>query len=34
MDETRCEEQFQRTVKRAPDGRYTVTLPKHEGGLE
>lgn len=34
VDETRCEEQYQRTVKRAPDGRYTVTLPKHEGGLE
>ncbi|XP_039441435.1 uncharacterized protein LOC120422127 [Culex pipiens pallens] len=34
VDEARCEEQYQHTVKRAPDGRYTVTLPKHEGGLE
>ncbi|XP_062703568.1 uncharacterized protein LOC134286023 [Aedes albopictus] len=29
-EETRCEEQFVRTVRREADGRYTVTLPKDE----
>lgn len=28
-DETRCEEQFERTFQRNSDGRYVVTLPKN-----
>ncbi|XP_055591255.1 uncharacterized protein LOC129743295 [Uranotaenia lowii] len=29
-NESRCEEQFVRTVRRGADGRYTVTLPKDD----
>ncbi|XP_065089066.1 uncharacterized protein LOC135710421 [Ochlerotatus camptorhynchus] len=32
-DETRCEEQFERTVERNSDGRYSVTLPKNDNVL-
>ncbi|XP_065082558.1 uncharacterized protein LOC135704945 [Ochlerotatus camptorhynchus] len=32
-DETRCEEQFERTVERNSEGRYTVTLPKNDNVL-
>ncbi|XP_038106691.1 uncharacterized protein LOC119766301 [Culex quinquefasciatus] len=31
--ETRCEELYSRTVKRGPDGRYTVSYPKDEDAL-
>lgn len=32
-EELRCEELYERTVQRGPDGRFTVTLPKHIDGL-
>ncbi|XP_062542421.1 uncharacterized protein LOC134210387 [Armigeres subalbatus] len=34
QEEKRCEELFQNTVQRNPDGRYTVTLPKEEGAIQ
>ncbi|XP_055543376.1 uncharacterized protein LOC129728925 [Wyeomyia smithii] len=33
LEEKRCEELFSQTVKRNPDGRYTVSLPKDEAIL-
>ncbi|XP_065082123.1 uncharacterized protein LOC135704593 [Ochlerotatus camptorhynchus] len=32
-EEARCEEIYVQTVKRATDGRYTVSLPKREGSV-
>ncbi|XP_062557578.1 uncharacterized protein LOC134222449 [Armigeres subalbatus] len=34
LEEKRCENLFQNTVLRNPDGRYTVTLPKEEGAIQ
>ncbi|XP_062534839.1 uncharacterized protein LOC134204019 [Armigeres subalbatus] len=34
QEEKRCEDLFQNTVQRNPDGRYTVTLPKEEGAIQ
>ncbi|XP_062538614.1 uncharacterized protein LOC134206888 [Armigeres subalbatus] len=34
QEEKRCEDLFQNTVQRNPNGRYTVTLPKEEGAIQ